>query len=85
MSDEATSVDRISRSGPQRHLKGCQGTDRRSPCLSSNDTDCQQMNEAKPRVLDPRPTSNASDQCECEPEDHEDDERRVSYEYQIGS
>ena len=53
--------------------------------LSSNETDCQQMNEAEPWVLDPGPTSNASDQYEYKPEDHEDDERRVSHEYQVGS
>ena len=43
------------------------------------------MTEAKPWVLDPQPTSNGSDQYENEPEDHEDDERRVSCEYQVGS
>ena len=42
------------------------------------------MTQTEPRISDPRPASNASDQDEYETDNHEDDERRVDGEDQIG-
>jgi len=43
------------------------------------------MTQTKPWVPDPRPTSNTPDQYENKAEDHEENERGVNREYQVGS
>lgn len=85
MGDKAAAVDRITCSGPERHLEGCQWADHPEPCLSNHDADSHQVAQAKPWVLDPGPTPRASDQYENEAEDHANHERQVNGEYQVSS
>ena len=77
MLNKATCIDGCTSLSSERHLEQRERTRETKPSLHGDDGDCHEVDEAKPKVVDPPPARQIAQDDNREPGDDEDRDANV--------